>query len=273
MTGDDPGRPVRSQYTCNRGTIRTNIASFVLTCWSTRPRPQTLAGPSEFCGGKGVRGMLGLKQPHHVAKTGILGAASQDANAVGVRGVSESGRGGVFTGGVAQVRLAPTTAAIHPASGRPGDLFFDKSHGCGRSSTRRCPKTRRWCFPLCVELRGPVGEVRGVLDHVIGSGQYRGCPPDGRRDRGGDCAKGAEEQGPAESAPKWCRVPWKDSPSYRRVSKIGAQAGGWYLRSARPVNNGISRRDPRRSRPWFSPDMVRATTSGRYTLRPHQGGR
>jgi hypothetical protein len=45
----------------------------------------------------------------------------------GVQGESVNGRGGLFTGKVAQVRLLPSTAATHPASGLAGDLFVDAS--------------------------------------------------------------------------------------------------------------------------------------------------
>ncbi len=45
---------------------------------------------------------------------------------VGVRGESERGRGGLFKGRKAQVRLQPSTANSHPDSGAAGDLFVDK---------------------------------------------------------------------------------------------------------------------------------------------------
>jgi len=46
----------------------------------------------------------------------------------GVRGVSTNGRGAAFQGGVAAVRLVPSTAAKHPTSGLAGDLFVDAGH-------------------------------------------------------------------------------------------------------------------------------------------------
>ncbi len=61
------------------------------------------------------------------AKTGVYGYASQDATAVGVRGESTTGRGGVFKGNLAQLRLSPSSAATHPSSGAKGDLFVDTS--------------------------------------------------------------------------------------------------------------------------------------------------
>ena len=45
----------------------------------------------------------------------------------GVFGYAESGRGGVFRGPTAQVRLIPSSRASHPASGAIGDLFLDNN--------------------------------------------------------------------------------------------------------------------------------------------------
>ena len=78
-------------------------------------------------GGLGVVGYSGSTFPSTPVKTGVLGQASQDAASVGVRGVSGPGRGGVFAGGTAQLRLVPSTAATHPGSGVLGDLFLDKA--------------------------------------------------------------------------------------------------------------------------------------------------
>jgi hypothetical protein len=55
---------------------------------------------------------------------GVIGASS---SLVGVQGQGGSGRGGRFSGGKAQVKLDPSTAATHPASGQAGDIFLDKS--------------------------------------------------------------------------------------------------------------------------------------------------
>ena len=65
-------------------------------------------------GGTGVYGFSG----------GTFPAGDPPAN-VAVYGVSAAGRGGVFTGKAAQVRLVPSTAPSHPASGQLGDLFLD----------------------------------------------------------------------------------------------------------------------------------------------------
>ena len=66
-------------------------------------------------GGTGVLGFSGDEPPRRVAR---------DA---GVYGASEKGRGGIFKGNVAQLRLVPSAATTHPSSGQIGDLFVDKS--------------------------------------------------------------------------------------------------------------------------------------------------
>ena len=73
---------------------------------------------------------------------GVYGASNTDAGVLGASGfqpvpsptvranagiVGSGGRGGVFIGTTAQVRLVPSTATSHPASGSRGDLFLDKS--------------------------------------------------------------------------------------------------------------------------------------------------
>ena len=49
------------------------------------------------------------------------------SNTVGVLGQSGSGRGGRFSGGKAQIRLDPSSAATHPDTGAAGDLFVDSA--------------------------------------------------------------------------------------------------------------------------------------------------
>lgn len=55
---------------------------------------------------------------------GVVGSTS---TLVGVLGQGGSGRGGRFSGGKAQIRLDPSAASTHPASGQAGDIFLDKS--------------------------------------------------------------------------------------------------------------------------------------------------
>ena len=68
-------------------------------------------------GGSGVSG----------ESSGGSGVFGTSGSGIGVRGTSTSGRGGVFSGGAAQVRLSPSTAGSHPVSGQRGDLFVDAS--------------------------------------------------------------------------------------------------------------------------------------------------
>ena len=80
-------------------------------------------------GGTGVLGVSGGgPAPASHAKTGVFGVANQDAVAVGVLGQSTTGRGGVFKGKLAQLRLPPSSAASHPHAGQPGDVFVDSSY-------------------------------------------------------------------------------------------------------------------------------------------------
>jgi hypothetical protein len=72
-----------------------------------------------FSGGSGV--------PDAVARTGIYGYAGQGKGSVGVRGTPQTGRGGLFSGKVAQMRLQPSSASTHPSSGALGDLFLDRN--------------------------------------------------------------------------------------------------------------------------------------------------
>jgi hypothetical protein len=59
-----------------------------------------------------------------VSSTGTVGYS---ADGIGVSGSSPNGRGGVFGGKRAQLRLLPSTAVTHPTAGQMGDLFVDKS--------------------------------------------------------------------------------------------------------------------------------------------------
>jgi len=65
--------------------------------------------------GTGVVGVSGGTFPSVPAHTGVFGSA-------------HSGRGVVASGGVAQLRLVPSSDTSHPHSGAMGDLFLDK-HG------------------------------------------------------------------------------------------------------------------------------------------------
>jgi len=61
------------------------------------------------------------------ARGGDYGMYAASPAGIGISGWSGSGRGGVFEGKPAQVRLVPSTSAPgHPHGGKSGDLFVDK---------------------------------------------------------------------------------------------------------------------------------------------------
>jgi hypothetical protein len=73
-------------------------------------------------------GVLGTS----VSMTGLQGFAGSGKppapkGLTGVYGHSPNGRGAQLAGGVAQLRLVPSTSATYPASGLLGDFFLDKS--------------------------------------------------------------------------------------------------------------------------------------------------
>ncbi|MDX6229679.1 MAG: hypothetical protein QOI76_3069 [Frankiales bacterium] len=70
--------------------------------------------------------VTGVNEGHGI---GVWGEQRNSTGAgVGVVGVGGAlGRGAQFTGGAAQARLVPSTAASHPAMGKAGDLFVDRS--------------------------------------------------------------------------------------------------------------------------------------------------
>ena len=63
--------------------------------------------------GTGVLGYSGGPRPEVMPRTGVYGVALQ-----------KGGRGGVFSGAAAQLRLVPASSP-HPTSGKLGDLFLD----------------------------------------------------------------------------------------------------------------------------------------------------
>ena len=58
------------------------------------------------------------------AGAGVLGTS---VGGPGVRGASTKARGGVFSGGAAQIQLQPGTGSTHPKGGVRGDLYADKT--------------------------------------------------------------------------------------------------------------------------------------------------
>jgi hypothetical protein len=57
------------------------------------------------------------------AGNGVSGVARGTGS--GIYAQSDDGRGGLFVGKAAQIRLQPSTDASHPSSGQAGDLFVD----------------------------------------------------------------------------------------------------------------------------------------------------
>jgi hypothetical protein len=86
----------------------------------------TAARLQSFNGGIGL-----LSETDGGASVGVLTQGETGVSAggsrVGVRGASDSGRGGVFSGGRAAMRLMPSSSASHPRRGLGGDLFLDRS--------------------------------------------------------------------------------------------------------------------------------------------------
>jgi hypothetical protein len=54
-------------------------------------------------------------------------AGANSSTGPGVQGSSKSGRGGVFSGALAQVHLTPGGSSTHPRTGQAGDLYVDKT--------------------------------------------------------------------------------------------------------------------------------------------------
>lgn len=88
--------------------------------------------------------LLGFKPPgapgDSVVGIGASGAGvyGTSTTSAGIVGTSTNGRGGSFSGGRAQVRLAPSSRPTHPEVGLAGDLFLDSARRLWlcRGSTR-----------------------------------------------------------------------------------------------------------------------------------------
>jgi hypothetical protein len=84
----------------------------------TGPALRATTGP-----GSGASGTGCLVGDSHEA-TGVLGLSK---GGDGVRGHSNAGRGGNFSGGAAQIKLTPAPGASHPTTGQTGDLYCDRA--------------------------------------------------------------------------------------------------------------------------------------------------
>jgi hypothetical protein len=65
--------------------------------------------------------------PAGPANTGVYGFADNGTGSIGVLGRSSTGRGGAFSGKLAQLHIAPSARPSHPASGQLGDIFLDSN--------------------------------------------------------------------------------------------------------------------------------------------------
>jgi len=75
----------------------------------------------------GQGGVVGYASATSGRTPAVLGTIGSPAG-VAVQGNGGPGRGGLFSGRTAQVRLSPAATAMHPHTGQAGDLFVDKSH-------------------------------------------------------------------------------------------------------------------------------------------------
>jgi hypothetical protein len=94
--------------------------------YGTTPRGIGVYGNSVHGTGVTGNGATGVT----AAGTGAgVRASASGPGAVGVlaSGSSNAGRGGVFSGAAAQVRLAPGSRSTHPANGKSGDLYADST--------------------------------------------------------------------------------------------------------------------------------------------------
>jgi hypothetical protein len=88
-----------------------------------------VVGSTSSPSGSRVAAKVGVAGINRGGGTGVLGycgpATPFQPRNVGVYGVAPTGRGGVFSGATAQLKLVPSTAATHPTYGALGDLFLD----------------------------------------------------------------------------------------------------------------------------------------------------
>jgi hypothetical protein len=82
-------------------------------------------GWSDGQGAVGVQGTVRGPMETDTSQTAVIGIC--DTAGVGVAGHSSLGRGGVFSGLKAAVRLLPAEQSSHPARGQRGDLVVDST--------------------------------------------------------------------------------------------------------------------------------------------------
>jgi hypothetical protein len=123
----DSGNAIAGQSETASGVYAYSRSGNGLFSGASGSKPAVLG--RSYVSNTGVHGHAGseVSAPATPANTGVLGTAHQYANGAGVRGVAAQGRGGVFSGGMAQLRLVPSAATTHPSKGVRGDLFVDNS--------------------------------------------------------------------------------------------------------------------------------------------------
>jgi hypothetical protein len=77
----------------------------------------------DFSGGSAIGAVVGDSDTN----AGVVGLSSAPTRAAGEFNHVKGGRGGVFHGGKAQLKLSPSSASTHPTRGQRGDLFVDKT--------------------------------------------------------------------------------------------------------------------------------------------------
>lgn len=83
-------------------------------------------GQSDYQFGNGLYGFAPGSIGYGVFGTGGAVGVFGTSENIGIQG-SSTGRGGVFAGNKAAVKLKPSTSASHPASGQRGDLVVDST--------------------------------------------------------------------------------------------------------------------------------------------------
>ena len=83
-------------------------------------------GSSHSSHGIGTAGLATKRATGMYGYSGLLPLPGAPTR-TGVFGAAKGGRGGVFKGSVAPLKLVASTKITHPASGQKGDLFVDKS--------------------------------------------------------------------------------------------------------------------------------------------------
>ena len=119
-----------NRVTSAAGIVALGVVAALLTsaaCLGPRPTEDNDAGAPPGAGGStsATGGNVGVAAH---GPTAVQASATGNAG-VGVNGSGSgaSGRGGVFSGAVAQVRLSPGSRSTHPTSGSRGDLYADST--------------------------------------------------------------------------------------------------------------------------------------------------